>query len=494
MRRRRNNNSPTNLYDYNNDTNHNNNMSQQSNQQEQQQQQQQQALGISNRRHGLQPPFINTNPEPTNNNNNNNNNLSPNANSPKSPIIPSISDFMIQDEDYGYKYNKKYYDGDNHYSRKGILNNSNNSNNNNNKYGRNHNIKSITDYFQFEPRQSKYQQQIPFNRHNTTNTNNQQNPYSNYNQSYPQHPSLSQQQHQQQGYNIKCAKFCTFFSIIAILFLVMVGILIEVQPLYIKGISAERVPLSLRKMREMGIGSTGSSGNGNGNGKSEKELLSFVNYSGRLRMLQSYYIHQPSSSSSSSTNRKTYDDDPITNYEKYNAFLRSLSDEQKEYIVYEMKSQAKTAFKTAALYFVIMVLSIVYTHNLDRVHLMFGVGLKVYWTKVKYLILGGGWRKFVMMVYNKYRRREYSNIPDRNSHFRSNVVAGSGGESGLNSRVITPIPSRNASFESVVGLSMREKDATNSGGSHFGQQHQQESRSEEVISLLDDYDYKPKKK
>lgn len=274
------------------------------------------------------------------------------------------------------------------------------------------------------------------------------------------HASLtfSQQQYlHNRTYNIQCAKFCAVFSFIAVLFLVMVGVLIEVQPLYIKGISPERVPMSLRRMRERG-------------NMGENELLSYVHYSGRLRMLQSYYIHQPSSQQKQKDKSKnnnnmiptfTYDDDPVTKYAKYNEYLRSLSNEQKEYIIYEMKSEAKTSFKAAALYFVVMVFSIIYTQNFDRVHIMFGLGCSLLWLKLKHLGCSGGLRH----IYNNYRRRNYNDISDKknyrgggdnvapNSLKRSSDVSHSrGGGAGSNEI------SRNSSFDSTIGLSMRDRE------------------------------------
>ena len=344
--------------------------------------------------------------------------------SPKSPIIPTIADFMIHDEDYGNGKKQSYYAAS--------------------------------------------------------------------------HP------HNQYSYNIQCAKFCTYFSFIAILFLVTVGILIEVQPLYIKGVSPERVPLSFRKMRES-----------HGGDQSEKELLSYVHYSGRLRMLQSYYLHQKDQSSSSSSSTfvdsssilntprlGTYDDDPTTNYVKYNEYLRNLSNEQKEYIVYEMKAEAKTSFKAAALYFVVMVFCIIYTHNLERMHLLIGIGFHMWIRRMKNLVLHGGWRHCFVFVLNRYRRREYRDIPERN------VFRGSGSpniNSALDARGMMTDPtsiaprivsadltseSRNTSYESMIGLSLRERDLI-AGGGHFEHKGQNQLISD---ASFDDIEYKPKNK
>jgi hypothetical protein len=316
--------------------------------------------------------------------------------------------------------------------------------------------------------------------------------------------------------NLACAKFCTYFSFIAILFLVMIGIMIEVQPLYIKGISAERVPMSFRRMREEG-------------NMGENELLSYVHYSGRLRMLQSFYIHQPSSSLTSSSsasssfsqqneennppsttspasiNTKTYDDDPITQYTKYNEYLRTLSDQQKEYIIYEMKSEAKTSFKAAALYFVVMVFCIIYTHNFERVHLMVGLSFNVWWRRIKYFLFSGGLKTYLVAMYHNYRRREYRDIPERNNY------SGSGDGVNINMKTAntknSPIKSRplgdhlSSSKRGVFdesSHSLRDLgDSSASVGSHFeqqGKQPQKQKRLERNQHSILDMDHKPKKK
>lgn len=304
---------------------------------------------------------------------------------------------------------------------------------------------------------------------------------------------------QQYAYNIQCAKFCSFFSFIAILFLLMVGILIEVQPLYLKGVSPARVPMSLRRMRESGQVS------------SEKEMLSYVHYSGRLRMLQSYYLHQhqQKGQSSASIKRKdsssassffdstsllnqrlgTYDDDPTTNYVKYNQYLRELSNQQKEHIVYEMKSEAKTAFRAAALYFLVMVFCIIYTHNLERVHLILGVSCNMFLTRVKHFVVNGGWRRVIMVLLNRYRRRDYRDIPEQRVGSKKRRPSNS---------VESPTKkgdgelSHNTSLESMIGLSMRERDST--PGRHFEQQEMQPTIQATATESFDDIEEKPKKK
>ncbi len=391
--------------------------------------------------------------------------------SPKSPIIPMISDFMFHDDEYGKAQQRK---------------------------------------------QTKLKSLL-----SSTSTSSSSSPTPTFSSSSPTKTSVYHSYQQDTSYNPQCcAKFCTFFSFIAILFLVTVGILIEVQPLYIKGISPERIPISFREMREkqerMGLINVNDEsdyrGDENSN-KRERELLSYVNYSGRLRMLQSYYIHQPSSkrrkqSSPSDTVNTSYDDDPITKYTKYNDYLRTLSEEQKQYTIYEMKSEAKVSFKAAALYFVIMVLCTIYTHNTERVHLMVvGLSLNLLWMRLKLFIFGGGLRRLFTSAYHSYKRRGYSDIPEK-SGYQGLVVgmgrssgnggdngsgSGSGSESMTKKRASIGMDynvSHDVSYENLTGLSMKDVNST-STGVHFGQQEQQHTLRNLSGEMDDD---KPKKR
>jgi len=108
-----------------------------------------------------------------------------------------------------------------------------------------------------------------------------------------------------------CARICAGFSFIAILFLTFVGILIEVQPLYIKGIQLQK--------KEDG-----------------------------------------------------------------------------------MHTVAKTSFKAAAAYFLVMILSMIYAQNHDRFR----------WDIFQRIKNAIHMRQHFAVAYNSYRRRKYNDIPE----------------------------------------------------------------------------------
>ncbi len=168
--------------------------------------------------------------------------------------------------------------------------------------------------------------------------------------------------------NLQCSKFTTFFSLIASFLLFIFGLLIEVQPLYIKGISPRRTPMTR-------------------NLHGQYSTYSFVHFSARLRILQNATISHSRS-----------------NKEEMSRMLESMT--------FEMKSEAKVAFKASALYFLIMVLSYIYTQN----HVMFhasvqkmNLGMKV--RNAVYSVP----RNLILWI-RKYRRRNYHNVQEAFPH------------------------------------------------------------------------------
>mmetsp|Transcript_18122 Transcript_18122/g.27174 ORF Transcript_18122/g.27174 Transcript_18122/m.27174 type:complete len:206 (+) Transcript_18122:1781-2398(+) len=202
----------------------------------------------------------------------------------------------------------------------------------------------------------------------------------------------------------------------------------------------------------------------------------------------------------------SYDDDPNTKYKKYNDYLRALSDEQKQYIIYEMKSEAKVSFKAAALYFVIMVFCIIYTHNTERVHMMFvSLSLKLLWMRLNFFIFGGGMRRLFTSLYHTNKRRGYSDIPEKSNYHgaggsfgRISVSRSGSGSENMTNRPSTSLKAGvdkdynvnpNLSTESLVGITM--SDAKNvTAGVHFGQQEEQHLQR----NLSGDSGDKPKKR
>ena len=172
--------------------------------------------------------------------------------------------------------------------------------------------------------------------------------------------------YQSQPFNLQISKFATIFSLIATFILVLFGILLEYQPLYIKGVSPARTPL-------------------NRNLHGQYTQYSWVHFSARLRILQNI----------------TFSNDN-TNHEEMDRMMESMG------MVFEMKSEAKVAFKTAALYFLIMILSIVYTQNHVLIHANYQ---KMHvWGTIKALV--SMTPRYIALLVRKYRRRNYKHVQD----------------------------------------------------------------------------------
>ena len=97
-------------------------------------------------------------------------------------------------------------------------------------------------------------------------------------------------------------------------------------------------------------------------------------------------------------------------------------------MVFEMKSEAKVAFKTAALYFLIMVLSIVYSHN----HVLIHANCHKWnvWGRMRDVNMAH-LRRYFALVVRRYRRRQYSHVQEVNGM----IGSGGGGVPGGNGNV-----------------------------------------------------------
>jgi len=349
-------------------------------------------------------------------------------------------------------------------------------------------------------------------------------------------------------YSVQYAKFCSYFSIIAILFLVMIGLLIEIQPLYIRGVSPQRTPMAFRQLQ-----------------KENENVISYVHYSGRLRMIQRFYIdeiyhyeddevqqvgleqlsdmnmdmdmnidngkmnveidvkeqneqkekqqEQQQRFTSSATNEhqnnisknnnsKNKNNNSKNNNIKNNnknsnsknnnsknddGYLRTLSNTQKNYIIYEMKSEAKTAFKAAALYFVIFVLSVIYTHEHQWIHFYF-LNTRViftFWSRLKYLLAKGFCyiKDYVFIwVYGRGRsrrgRKDYRNIPDK-----STIGVGGGsvsGKKGGKSSSSVPNVGLGGGSISLTGTHVVSESGVSGSGSLSHQHYHHNTRTHNV--------------
>jgi len=239
-----------------------------------------------------------------------------------------------------------------------------------------------------------------------------------------------------QPLNLQISKAITIFSFIGTLLLFIFGFIIEVQPLYIKGVSAARTPLSRNLMGQY-------------------SKYSWVHFSARLRILNNVTTSKQS-----------------TDHQEMNRMMESMG------MIFEMKSEAKVAFKTSALYFLVMTLAIIYTHNHVLIHANYQkINL---WGKVK--VVWSMVPRYLILLLRKYRRRHYNHVHDVHvrgpgvggpglglakvninamSRSKNNIIVMPAGETG------SPDDGYDSSLEDL-GLSMRERSSDGGGGSGDG--------------------------
>lgn len=213
--------------------------------------------------------------------------------------------------------------------------------------------------------------------------------------------------------HLQLSSFCTWFSLIAVLILILFGVLIETQPLYIKGISAQRTPYVRVLHSHMGINppdtaSIGSDGN----------IFSWVHFSGRLRMLDSYRNFKKE-------NKKFSEyivGDAHGQYVSYEYVQEGKRYHERHLgnnVRFEMKKEAKIAFKTAALYFLTMILSIVYSHNHEYIRQRYRQ-----WNLVGRLTQAILLRRYFAIAYSRFKRRYYSDLDGGNNCFQGRMMRG----------------------------------------------------------------------
>jgi hypothetical protein len=154
------------------------------------------------------------------------------------------------------------------------------------------------------------------------------------------------------------------FSFIGTLLLFLFGLLIEIQPLYIKGVSPARTPLHR-------------------NLHGHYSTYSWVHFSARLRIL----------------NNLTFSNED-TDHEAMYRMMESMG------MVFEMKKEAKVAFKASALYFVVMILSIVYNQNHVIIHAKY-TRLNLF---ARFRNILDSFHLHAVRLIRKYRRRHYSHL------------------------------------------------------------------------------------
>jgi len=240
---------------------------------------------------------------------------------------------------------------------------------------------------------------------------------SDYTYGSQQHISSHYQQQQQQQNNNdtnnnstssssstkkKIANGCSFFSLIGMLFMIFVGILMETQPFYIKGVTPNQIvnvdsstsnnrAAVLRSLGQWQDDDDDSMDNVTTTTNNNKWLSSVYNV---IRSIQSstiwqrYYHHRririisttvPSSTySSTSYSSTSYTSTSAQQQEEEERYLNNNDDNNNdnnnddddfeyETTIYQMQQEAKTAFKTAALYFLTMVLTYIYAQNHERI-------------------------------------------------------------------------------------------------------------------------------
>ena len=232
-----------------------------------------------------------------------------------------------------------------------------------------------------------------------------------------------------ESFDVKCADGCWKFSAVAVGFLFLVGYLIETQPLYIKGISTQRVQRTTSS-RRMDFGMDDVTMNQEdqsfwrtldtileGKDATLEEVQTIVSTSSlKLANMDCYSsLFQPF------LNRND-NDVPIR---------RSLEDEDVVdgtlHTSYDLIPQARVAFQTASFYFLIMVFTYIYAHNAMRIRYSLSS------TYVSTILWSGSMmRRFKVSFRSgakqiRRQRRGYRDIPEHN---RGMGVGGSGGLSG----------------------------------------------------------------
>jgi hypothetical protein len=223
--------------------------------------------------------------------------------------------------------------------------------------------------------------------------------------------------------HLQISNFCTWFSLIAVMILTLFGVLIETQPLYIKGISPQRTPY----IRVLHVNDDGQIPNAVDNSPTTN-AFSWVHFSGRLRILDSYRDFK-NQNNENDKRTKFFKKTPVENVDDHGEYItydyvrqgkdyheRRMSSEN---IRFEMKKEAKTAFKTAALYFLTMILSIVYSQNHEYIRQHYR-----HWNLFGRLTQAILLRRYFSIVYNRYKRRNYSDLEGENAFFSGRIFRG----------------------------------------------------------------------
>ena len=183
------------------------------------------------------------------------------------------------------------------------------------------------------------------------------------------------------GFDVACADGCWKFSAVAVVFLVLVGYLIETQPLYIKGISPMRVVrtnnrtyrkvASSRKLgRQLEALFQMDSADADTDviEKVEEEVQTIVSTSSLK--FENMELFNPFSNLFES--RTFYQSDVQSSPSEMNDINRNLEDEDMVdsstmKTSYDLIPQARVAFQTASFYFLIMVFCYIYANNSTRI-------------------------------------------------------------------------------------------------------------------------------
>jgi hypothetical protein len=262
--------------------------------------------------------------------------------------------------------------------------------------------------------------------------------------------------------DVMCAHGCWKFSAVAVIILVLVGYLMETQPLYIKGISTVRVqrtssrrqlqqqqqqqqqlqldPSSLfmanedEEEKESSFWKTLDNIDDTTSGEEEEseEVQTIVSTSSiKFASLDwsSLLVFQPFHKFNNPNPYKDYQ--PKDEFDMDNSIHRNLEDEDVVDTTlqtsYDLIPQARVAFQTASFYFLFMVFSYIYAHNAVRIRhsvssssltLVFFVGVILRRVKASF-------RSGAKQI--RRQRRGYRDIPENQS--RAGVGVGGGGGS-----------------------------------------------------------------
>jgi len=189
---------------------------------------------------------------------------------------------------------------------------------------------------------------------------------------------------------ITCAKVCSVFSFVGMIFLLIIGILLETQPLYLNGVKL----------------------NGSTSNNMRFIQQSFLRNLPKIPLLRSM-------TSKNFTREETTDGMELRRH------------------VHNMQKETKNAFKASALYFLTMMLSFILVQSPDI------ISCDIFRKMKRTLFV----RRYIVNAWNTYRRKEYTDIYD-STHCSYSIDSPTVESS---ERMKSPVHSHKYSLRKIIG-------------------------------------------